>query len=178
MFFKRLIKKYNAYKFVKSLQSKLEDDSFGFSDIDQKTIGCIVDESWCENDVLKDRLALLFNVNRAKITLLSIDTQVEDDYASTVAIKALTPNSKSIIDHPEVNFFIDKPFRILIQLYTADDIRIQWISAHTKSSFRIGLGTNNPRLCDLIINMDSYSCNEVLKEIEKYTSRLDVLKNE
>jgi hypothetical protein len=178
MFFKRLIKKYNAYKFIKNLQKILDDDSLRFTETSQKTIGCIVDESWCDNDLLKDRLSALFKVNRARVTLLTINSQIEDDYSTTVALKSLSPDRKSGINHPEVNFFTDNPYRILIQLYTIKDSSLQWISAHTKSSFRIGLGTNDPRLCDLIINMDSYSCDEVLKELEKYTSRLDVLKNE
>lgn len=178
MFFKRLVKKYNAYKFVKNLQKKISDESSIYEPVHGKSIGCIVDESFCVNDLLKDRLATLFKVNRTRVTILSIDSVAEDDYATTVALKAMKIDRKSRLNHPEVNFFIDQPHKILIQLYTVEDYRLQWISAHTKSSFRIGLGVNDPRLCDLIINMDTYSCDKVLKEIEKYASRLDVLKDE
>jgi len=178
MFFKRLVKKYYAYKFVKNLEKKLTDELSFYTKVDTKSVGCIVDVSWCENEFLKDRLAAIFKINRTKVTLLQFDATAMDDYATTVALNSLTIDHKSKINHPEINFFIDQHYKILIHLYTINDHRIQWISAHTKSSFRIGLGTQDPRLCDLIINMDKYSSIEVLKEIEKYTSRLDVLKDE
>lgn len=178
MFFKRLVKKYNAYKFVKKLHKKLDDESLEYVLVNNKSIGCIVDESWCNNDILKDRLATLFKVNRSNVSLLVVNSKMEEDYANTVALKSLSPDRKSRLNHPELNFFMDNSYKIFIQLYTAENDKLNWISAHIKSSFRIGLGTNDPRLCDLIINMDTYSCDEVLKEIEKYASRLDVLKDE
>lgn len=175
MFFKRFIKGYNTAVFNRKLERKLADNELNFTAVKELTIGCVVDEKFCEIDFLKDRLSSLFQIPRINVQLLRVDSVELEDKMDKVALNAIEIDRNKAIDHPEVKFFMSRPYRILLNLYTVEHPVLNWITVHANCTFRIGLGSIDHRQNDLIITMETYDPEIIFKELERYRLRLDIL---
>jgi hypothetical protein len=75
---------------------------------------------------------------------------------------------------PEINQFKDKRFDILINLYSGNNIQIEFISALSKAKLRVGPFSENPNSYDLMIDIpDSKGIDHLIKQIDFFLNRIN-----
>lgn len=82
------------------------------------------------------------------------------------------------IKNVELQLFIDTKFDALISYYTGEDLELKLITAKSQAQFKIGIFQTDERLNDLIIKTDLNKCDAFKKELFKYLTILNKIKNE
>lgn len=80
---------------------------------------------------------------------------------------------KAKLNNQELIDFIEYPFDALINYFQSDKLELNLVTAMSKAKFKIGIGAQDDRLYDLIINIDPKHVHIFESELEKY---LKVLK--
>ena len=80
---------------------------------------------------------------------------------------------KGKIDNVDLVEFINSPFDILISYYNNECLELNMATAMSKANFKIGINNNDPRLYDLIINIETKHLNVFQNEIVKYLKVLN-----
>ena len=77
------------------------------------------------------------------------------------------------IANVELNEFIDYEFDALISYYNNSSLELNMVTAASKANFKIGLSNEEPRLFDLIIDLETQYVNVFEKELVKYLKVLN-----
>lgn len=82
------------------------------------------------------------------------------------------------IKNVELQSFLDKKFDVLISYYLAEDVELKLMTAISKAQFKIGILQSDERLNDLIVKTNTNELNVFKKEVFKYITILNKVKNE
>lgn len=85
---------------------------------------------------------------------------------------------KGIIKNVELQSFLDIEFDALISYYEEDFLELKLLTAMSKAKFKVGLLQADERLNDLIIKTSLKEINVFKKELFKYLTILNKIKNE
>ena len=85
---------------------------------------------------------------------------------------------KGNINNTELETFLNQPFDLLISYYKKPELELDLITAKSTANFKVGLSTEDPRLYDLIIDLDTKQFDLFTKELIKYLKVLNKLQPE
>ncbi|MBT8270863.1 MAG: hypothetical protein HKO90_09250 [Flavobacteriaceae bacterium] len=80
---------------------------------------------------------------------------------------------KGKIKNVQLEDFIDTPFDALICYYKSISLELDFVTALSKAGLKIGISNHDPRLFDLIIDLEPRYLNVFQKEIDKYLKVLN-----
>ena len=163
-------------KYLNKMLSKREvyvDDS------KVESLGVILNSDEVDDFELFRGLAAYLNVrpNRLKVIAFSPTKNEKPNFWE------LCFNEKDIgwngaIKNVELKSFLDKPIDVLISYYTSDELELKLLTGLSNAKFKIGILQTDMRLNDLIIktNLDEFEVFK--KEVFKYLTILNKIKNE
>jgi len=172
MFLKRLKEKSNQ-KYINNL---LDVNKRQINDKKIATIGVIINFQEYNN---YDALRLLFksvgfNDNQIKfIAFVDNEKEMPNSWDSFFNPKDFGWKGK--ITNIELNEFIDTKFDALISYYQTETLELNLATAISKANFKIGLTSKEPRLFDLIIDIDPKHIDVFQNELVKYLKVLNKL---
>lgn len=80
---------------------------------------------------------------------------------------------KGKINNVELQEFIETDFDALVSYYNRDILELNFTTALSRSNFKIGISNHDPRLYDLIIDVDAKHLHVFQNEILKYLKVLN-----
>ncbi len=177
MFFKKAVKRVQKSLFNKAITKRVSENKLNRNNYSELTIGCIVDLNKLETSLLHEQLASIFGISPNRVYVLPVSfLESEDD--KILSLNQLDIHWKKGPSNSLIDQFLKTPYRVLINFYDCPHPVLYWLTMQTSATFRIGFGELPTVLNDLILNMDSYSTEDVIVELKKYATRLDILKNE
>lgn len=84
---------------------------------------------------------------------------------------------KGNIVNTELDTFINQPFDLLISYYKKPELELNMITAKSRANFKVGLSNEDPRLFDLIIDVETTEFELFTKELLKYLRVLDKIES-
>lgn len=118
-----------------------------------------------ELDVLPPKTKIITFVEDNKITDKLWDTYFSPkDFGWNGAIKNI-----------ELQNFIDSKFDALISFYRKNTLELNLLTAASKANFKIGISNSDPRLYDLILDVETRNFELFKKELKKYLTVLNKL---
>lgn len=82
---------------------------------------------------------------------------------------------RGAIKSKDLKRFIDTEFDALISFYREDVMELKLITALSKSNFKIGISNTDPRLYDLILDVETNDFEVFKSELKKYLTILNKL---
>lgn len=170
MFLKRFKEKSNQ-KYINNL---LDFNTREINDKKIGTVGVIINFQEYNN---YDKLRLLFNNigfndNRIKfIAFIDDEKGMPNSWDSFFNPKDFGWKGK--INNIDLNEFIDTKFDALVSYYKKDNLELNLVTALSKANFKIGLSNSEPRLFDLIIDIEPKHIDLFQSEIVKYLKVLN-----
>jgi len=80
---------------------------------------------------------------------------------------------KGKINNIELDEFISTKFDALICYYNHSNLELKMVTAKSRANFKIGISNEDPRLYDLIINIETKHLQVFQSEIQKYLKVLN-----
>lgn len=170
MFLRRLKEKSNQKYFKNLLNSKREKSKSGKVD----SVGVLLnfDEFNAYDKFRKMLKNIGIKENRVKFLALIDDEMVKpNSWDAFFCKKDFGWNAK--ITNVELSEFIDTEFDALICYYNEDVLELNLVAAMSNANFKIGIGKQDDRLYDLIIDLDSSHSEVFQYELEKYLKVLN-----
>lgn len=170
MFLKRFKEKSNQ-KYINNL---LDIDKRQINNKEISSVGVIINFQDYNN---YDKLRLLFknigfNDNRIKfIAFIDDEKGVPNSWDSFFNPKDFGWKGK--IDNIDLNEFIDTEFDALICYYQKESLELSLVTALSRANFKIGLTKKEPRLFDLIIDIEPKHIEIFQNELVKYLKVLN-----
>ncbi|MFI1772160.1 DUF6913 domain-containing protein [Thalassobellus citreus] len=175
MIFKGFKEKSNK-KYLNKLLSKRQL-SFVDNKIDSLGIILNIDET---DDFEKLRnLADCLKVRPNKLKIIAFSSSKTNDlYTWTACFNYNDFGWKGVIKNVELQSFLEKEFDALISFYDEDVLELKMLTAMSKAKFKIGVLQTDERLNDLIIKTKIKEFKVFKKELFKYLTILNKIKNE
>jgi len=82
---------------------------------------------------------------------------------------------KGKILHSELQRFVETEFDLLICFHASYHLELDLIAASSKANFKVGISSRDPRLFDLIIDVDTTQFSLFKQELKKYLTVLNKL---
>lgn len=82
---------------------------------------------------------------------------------------------KGTIKNIELQNFLDTEFDALISFYKQNVLELNLITTLSKANFKIGISNSDPRLYDLILDLETTNFNLFKSELKKYLTVLNKL---
>lgn len=170
MFLKRFKEKSNQKYKDKLLNSR----ALNISNEKVTSVGIVLNENDF-ND--QESLRLFFKSigihdNRIKVVTFVENKQVLDG-SWDVCFCAKEFGWKGKIDNADLQYFISKPFDILLGYYQKSNLELDLVVAASNAKFKVGISSHDERLFDLIIQTGTYEVFK--KELVKYLTQLKKL---
>lgn len=177
MFIKGLQDKFKVKSGLKYLKGELErpprpsDREKGI-----KSIGCIVDVDQFDGPEVFYELIeeLSLRPNAIKI----VGYKREHDKNSPYSIQMFTDRDlgwKGQIENGYVLEFLSREYDLLINYYQQDSLMLKLLSVRTVARLKVGLGAQDPKMNDLILNTPMKDFNLFKSELKKYLKVLNEL---
>jgi hypothetical protein len=124
-----------------------------------------------------DSLRQLLNSIGIKDNKVKFIAYIDDDESKPNSWDSFfNPNDfgwRGKITNTDLQLFIDTEFDALICFYNAEDLELKLVAASSKANFKIGINNSEPRLYDLIINIDTKHLQVFQNELFKYLKVLN-----
>ncbi|PWL38633.1 hypothetical protein DKG77_10270 [Flagellimonas aquimarina] len=175
MFLKGLQDKFKVKSGLKFLQEEMEKPPMAVNrEKGISSIGCIVDVDNFKNAEAFYELIDEFSLRPNAIKIIGYKR--EYDKNSPYAIQIFSDKDlgwKGVIENGYVLEFLGREYDLLINYYEEDNLMMKLLSVKTPARLKVGFGTLDPKINDLILNTP-YKDFKVFKgELKKY---LKVLK--
>jgi len=135
-----------------------------------RTLGVLVDATEMFPFILDEKLAKLFEVTNANISVLYYHpNKKEAEQLAEENIftdKDLSFSGK--LNNESVNSFVNQPFDALLNYYTEDKLLLNLVSVQSKAKIRIGLVGVNELLNDFSIKTELNNTETFISELKKY----------
>ena len=172
MFFKRL-KKLSLQKNITLI---LKSRAKNFQSAKVSSVGVIFDYDSYHNYDFFQELINDLGVMKNKIRFIALIDQEKNKPNSWDSFFSLEnfdwlgkPNNT------EIDEFVDQQFDILISYYNHNKQQLNLVTALSKANFKIGINNEDPRLHDLIIDVDPSKTDIFKNELLKYLTQLNRL---
>ena len=177
MFLKGLQDKFKVKSGLKYLQEELGKPS---STVERNkgvtSIGCIVDVDNFQNaEVFYD---LIDDYSLRPNAIKIIGYKREYDKNSPYAIQIFSDKDlgwKGEIENGYVLEFLGREYDLLINYYDEDNLMMKLLSVKTQARIKVGLGTLDPKINDLILNTPLSDFGLFKNELKKYLKVLNEL---
>ena len=172
MFFKRL----KALSLQKNITLILKSRAKDFHRAKVTSVGIIFDyDSYCDYAFFQDLMNGL-GIMDNKIRFIAMINQEKNRPNSWDSFFSLENfDWLGIPKNVEIDTFTDQNFDLLISYYKKNKDQLNFVTALSKANFKIGINNQDPRLHDLIIDVEP-SQTEVFKfELLKYLTQLNRL---
>lgn len=172
MFFKRL----KTLSLQKNITLILKARAKDFQSAKLKSVGIIFDYDSYNDYVFFQDLMNALGIMDNKIRFIAMINQEKNKPNSWDSFFSLENfnwlgRPKSV----EIDEFTNQNFDLLISYYKTNKDQLNFVTALSKANFKIGINNQDPRLHDLIINVEP-SQTEVFKfELSKYLTQLNRL---
>lgn len=124
-----------------------------------------------------DQLRLLFKNSGIKDNRVKIISFIDDEKGKPNSWDAFfNPKDfgwKGKITNTELEDFINTKFDALVCYFKNDNLELDMVTACSKANFKIGISNKDPRLYDLIIDVDTKHLPIFQNEILKYLKVLN-----
>ena len=175
MFFKGLQDKFKVKSGQKFLQEEMEKPPSNVArEKGVSSIGCIVDVDNFQNAELFYDLIEEYSLRPNAIKIIGYKR--EYDKNSPYAIQIYSDKDlgwKGEIENGYVLEFLGREYDMLINYYDQDNLMMKLLSVKTQARIKVGLGTLDPKINDLILNTPLNDFALFKSELKKY---LKVLK--
>ena len=170
MFFKLFKKKSN----VKYLNNILNNRKSSVNNNKIKSVGIIINlEEFNDYDSLRHVFTYL-GVNENKIKFVAYVTEKDETLTSWDSyFTPLDFGWNGNISNYDINEFIETEFDALISYYKKDNLQLNYATACSKATFKIGLSNYDQNLNDFIIDLNPNFIDIFGKELEKYLKGLN-----
>ncbi|SNZ00665.1 DUF6913 domain-containing protein [Flagellimonas pacifica] len=177
MFLKGLQDKFKVKSGLKYLQEEMEkpptvvDRDKGIS-----SIGCIVDVDNFQNAEVFYELIDDFSLRPNAIKIIGYKR--EYDKNSPYAIQIYSDKDlgwKGVIENGYVLEFLGREYDMLINYYQEDNLMMKLLSVKTQARLKVGFGTLDPKINDLILNTSFKDFKIFKSELKKYLKVLNEL---
>ena len=172
MFFKQLRTLSLQKKITLILKSRVKN----FKSSKVKSIGVIFDyESYHNYDFFRDLIKDI-GIRRNKIQFIAkVDLGENKPNIYDVFFSLENFDWLGRPKNMEISEFVKQPFDILISYYKHNQLDLNLITSRSKANLKIGLTNDDPRLNDLIINIEPKDTDVFKTELIKYLTQLNRL---
>ncbi|WP_190809003.1 hypothetical protein [Flagellimonas sp. S3867] len=175
MFLKGFQDKFKVKSGLKYLREALENPPQTVArDQGITSIGCIVDVDNFQNAEVFYELIDDYSLRPNAIKIIGYKR--EYDKNSPYAIQIFSDKDlgwKGVIENGYVLEFLGREYDMLINYYEEDNLMMKLLSVKTSARLKVGFGTLDPKINDLILNTDLANFKMFKSELKKY---LKVLK--
>ncbi|MDC3219920.1 MAG: hypothetical protein P8M17_10245, partial [Saprospiraceae bacterium] len=173
-----IFSKIRFYFFEAHLNQKLSQIKINRTSVEfdkAKSIGILFDATNSSSRIEVVEYAQRMIKSGKKVSLLGFVKNKQKDLSFSFKYFTLNEvNWKMVPGGPEINQFKDKRFDILINLYSGNNIQIEFISALSKAKLRVGPFSENPNSYDLMIDIpDSKGIDHLIKQIDFFLNRIN-----
>ena len=177
MFLKGLQDKFKVKSGLKFLQEEMERPSQPVKrDKGITSIGCIVDVDHFQNAEAFYELIDDFSLRPNAIKIIGYKRQYDKN--SPYAIQMFSDKDlgwKGEIENGYVLEFLGREYDMLINYYEEDNLMMKLLSVKTNARIKVGLGTSDTKINDLILNTPFKDFKLFKKELKKYLKVLNEL---
>ena len=177
MFFKGLQDKFKVKSGLKYLQEEMQKPPLGIArEKGVSSIGCIVDVDRFQNAEAFYELIDDFSLRPNGIKIIGYKR--EYDKNSPYAIQIFSDKDlgwKGEIENGYVLEFLGREYDMLINYYDEDNLMMKLLSVKTQARIKVGLGTLDPKINDLILNTPLNDFGLFKSELKKYLKVLNEL---
>tara|TARA_B110000967_G_scaffold207408_1_gene256691 strand:+ start:842 stop:1360 length:519 start_codon:yes stop_codon:yes gene_type:complete len=172
MFFKQLRTLSLQKNIALVLKSRVKD----FKSSKVKSIGVIFDHASYHNYDFFRNLTKEFGLSEHKIKFIS-KINFDEDKPNIYDVFFSLENFDWLgrPKNMEISEFVKQPFDILISYYKHNQLDLNLITSRSKANLKIGLTNDDPRLNDLIINIEPKDTDVFKTELIKYLTQLNRL---
>ncbi|WP_409552691.1 DUF6913 domain-containing protein [Allomuricauda sp. CP2A] len=175
MFIKGLQDKFKVKSGLKYLKEEMEKPSLPIArEKGITSVGCIVDVDNFQNAEAFYELIDEFSLRPNAIKIIGYKR--EYDKNSPYAIQIFSDKDlgwKGQIENSYVLEFLSREYDMLINYYDEDNLMMKLLSVKTPARIKVGLGSQDPKVNDLILNTNMKDFTLFKSELKKY---LKVLK--
>jgi len=177
MFIKGLQEKFKIKSGLKYLKGEMErpQEPVG-REKGIKSIGCIVDVDEFDGPEVFYELIEEFSLRPNAIKIVGYKR--EHDKNSPYSIQMFTDRDlgwKGQIENGYVLEFLSREYDLLINYYQQDSLILKLLSVRTAARLKVGLGGQDPKMNDLILNMPMKDFKLFKSELKKYLKVLNEL---
>lgn len=174
----RFFSKIQSYFFKSHLNNKLSQIKFNNSSVEfdfAKSIGIVFDATDSKNRLRVMDYAQSLIKNGKQVKLLGFVNSKEKELTFPFSFFSKNEVSwKMIPESPEIDKFLKNNFDILISLYSERNNPIEYISALSKASLKVGPYSDNTHSYDLIIDTPVGTDLEYLiKQVDFFLNRIN-----
>lgn len=163
-------------KYINKLLSKEREN---VSDSKIVSIGVILNIDEIDDFEWFKELADALNVHHNKLKIIAFSTQKNDTLKSwDDCYHPIDIGWRGAIKNGGLQSFLDTKFDALISYYEADITELKLLTALSQAQFKIGILQSDERINDLIIHTKLKDFNVFKKEMFKYLTVLNKIKNE
>ncbi|WP_232517354.1 DUF6913 domain-containing protein [Aquimarina aggregata] len=167
--------KRNAIK--KNIEAHLKKRNSSSDSISTlKTLAVLVDASYDINIISLIKLANELGVSPDKLKIVGYKEEKDLDNDKDAAYY----NDKSFgvsggVKSNSLQEFVNKDYDVLISFYSENKLELNYVAAVSKAKFKVGFGTVDNRINDLIIGATVDNPNLFIKELKKYLKILQII---
>lgn len=176
MFFKKLRDTFKIKSGLTYVQKKIEEPRRSFTGKKGITrVGCIVDMDHFQNTEAFYELVKEFSLNPNAIKIIGYKKK---KYMMPYTIPVYSDKDlgwKGTLHNKDVAEFLKQEYDLLINYYEDDNVMLKLLSVKTPARLKVGLGTLDARLNDLILHLPLNDFNGFKNELKKYLNVLNEL---
>ncbi|NCO63037.1 MAG: hypothetical protein GW839_04760 [Flavobacteriales bacterium] len=163
----------------KYLNKLLLNRDVNVTDTKIKSLGVIIHLQEVDDFELFRGLAKNLNIHSNQIKVIAFSSDKKNSNISwDICFCEKDFGWKGELKNLELQAFVDTKFDALISYYTKDEIELKLMTAKSKALFKIGIFQTDMRLNDLIIKTHINEFDVFKKELFKYLTILNKIKNE
>lgn len=139
-------------------------------------LGCIVDVDHVQNVASLHELTEAFALKPNAVKIMGYTREATHENPYAVPLFSDTDLGwKGAIHNGNVAEFLKWEYDVLINYYAEDYLLLKLLSVKTSARLKVGLGTLDPRINDLILHIPLNDFNGFKRELKKYLNVLNEL---
>ncbi|MCL6295969.1 DUF6913 domain-containing protein [Jejuia spongiicola] len=174
-----ILKGFKEKSNKKHLNKLLSQREVNVVDNKVESLGVILNIDEVDDFELFRALADDINVRPNRLKIIAFSTNKKDNLSTWD--ECFNPKDfgwNGSIKNIELQSFLNTSFDALISYYTKDELELKLLTATSKAKFKIGILQTDARLNDLIIKTSLNEFDVFKKELNKYLTILNKIKNE
>ncbi len=168
---KHLVKTFNIKKIIKVSKPCFMASKTGYS---FERVGVLVDGNRFDNKTLIIDKLREHQIGNVEIMFLIFKTNKNKDTGQVEYFSSSDVNLKGEIINPDVKYFCDYDFDLLINYYDKKVVYLSLLNCLSKARFKVGFSAIKSRFNQLEIDVELDDCETFFYELEKY---LTIIKN-
>ncbi|WP_242131971.1 DUF6913 domain-containing protein [Aestuariivivens marinum] len=174
-----ILKGFKEKSNKKYLNKMLSERKVYVDDSKVESLGVILNSDEIDDFELFRELAAYLHIRPNKLKVIAFSpTKNEKPNFWELCFSAKDIGWNGTIKNTELQAFLDKSFDVLISYYVSDELELKLITGLSNAKFKIGILQTDTRLNDLIIKTHLDEFKVFKKEVFKYLTILNKIKNE